>query len=355
MSVQKSVKIISTLVLGWSLGACDKTTDSFSLLSDQQVFKQNQTYVQKKIDILWVVDNSGSMLTSQTNLANNFRSFIARFQNNKSDFRMAVTTTDAYWGRYTSNNTLSRIKDGVGSTHSGVFVIDQDTLNLDQTFITNIMQGAGGNGDERAFSSFEEALKNPLNSDFRRSDAFLSVIIVSDEDDFSHNDFASGTRSYYFTENYNDSKIYPISYFTDFLNNLTTSTDTLKNYSVNAISIFDQTCLNTLANGSRKIARRYQDLVTATNGITASLCSDFGTSLDLISQSIIELSSIFTLDRKPIIATIQVLIGSNLINEDATNGWTYDASTNTITLHGTAIPQAGESIIINFDPIEVKI
>lgn len=355
MKVTKYIQSMSALVLGLGLGACDKTTDSFSLLADQQVFKQNQVYVQKKIDILWVIDNSGSMLTSQTNLANNFRSFISRFQNNKSDFRMAVTTTDSYWGRYTSNNNLSRLKDGVGSNHSGVFIIDANTANLDQTFITNVMQGTAGNGDERAFSSFEETLKNPLNVDFHRPEAFLSIIIVSDEDDFSHNDFASGSRSYYFTENYNDTKMYSIPYFIDSLNTITQSTVDKKNYSINAISIFDQTCLSTLANGSRKIARRYQELVTATNGITASLCSDFGTSLDSISQSIIELSSVFTLDRKPIEATLQVLLDSTVILKSETNGWTYDALTNSITLHGNAIPQSGESIIINFDPAEVKI
>lgn len=52
--------------------------------------------------------------------------------------------------------------------------------------MANVKLGTSGSGDERALSSFEKTLINPLNSNFHRPDAFLAIIIVSDEDDFSH-------------------------------------------------------------------------------------------------------------------------------------------------------------------------
>ena len=62
------------------VAACGEKETSYSLLPDQDVFNQNATEVVGKIDILWVIDNSGSMDTSQQNVANNFQAFIDQFQ-----------------------------------------------------------------------------------------------------------------------------------------------------------------------------------------------------------------------------------------------------------------------------------
>jgi len=48
------------------------------------------------MDILWVIDNSGSMIEEQKELQENFNSFITSFVGNGYDFRIAVITTDAW-------------------------------------------------------------------------------------------------------------------------------------------------------------------------------------------------------------------------------------------------------------------
>ena len=48
-----------------------------------------------KVDILWVVDDSGSMRDEQEDLARNFDVFIKDFLEQKIDFQMGITTTDA--------------------------------------------------------------------------------------------------------------------------------------------------------------------------------------------------------------------------------------------------------------------
>lgn len=344
---------IATMVTG-----CGKSADSFSLLSDASSYKQNATYVPRKVDILWVIDNSGSMATSQKNLTDHFGSFIEKFVQTDSDFHMAVTTSDAYLAPYLNNFNFSRIRDGVTNgvlnQHSGVFVMKKDTPNLSSVFLTNITQGTKGSGDERAFSSFEETLQNPWNVDFRRPDAFLAVIIVSDEDDFSHNDFTTGTSGYYFTEDYNDPTMFTIQHYMDYLTNFTSTGGAGKNFSVNAITIFDDACYNQLKGNGQKKSRRYEELVTASAGTLISLCSDFSQSLQVLSESIVELSSVFALNRIPLEATIVVIVDGVTVPKDATNGWTYDAAANSIAFHGTAIPQAGADVKINFDPAGVK-
>ena len=51
-----------------------------------------------KVDLLWVIDNSGSMQKAQQNLAQNISVFVQELVNQDSDelidFRMAVITTD---------------------------------------------------------------------------------------------------------------------------------------------------------------------------------------------------------------------------------------------------------------------
>jgi len=343
--------------------ACSKSADSFSLLADASSYKQNAIYTPRKVDILWVIDNSGSMATSQTNLANNFPSFINKFIATGSDFRMAVTTSDAYLAPYHSSSNAasfpykdySLIRDGAGSVHSGVFVINPATPNIADVFLKNIKQGTGGSGDERSFSSFQQTLMDSRNSAFRRPDAFLAVIIVSDEDDFSHNDSANGMNSYMFMENYNDPSMYSIQHYVDFLTNFTASAGSGKNFSVNAISILDSACLAKLANTSaQKIGQRYMQLATATGGKATSLCEDFSDSLKLLADAIVDLSSEFTLTREPIPETIVVTVNGASIPQDAINGWTYNPTSISISFHGSAVPAAGADVRINFDPKGVK-
>jgi len=330
---------------------CDKHARSFSILDDTAEYKQNGATFSRKIDILWVIDNSGSMESSQNNLAQNFLAFYNRFEKLNFDFHMAVTTTDAYLAKFNNNPNLSLLKDGNKTSGPlGHPIMDNTLTDLETVFLTNIKQGISGYGDERAFDSFEQALTNPGNSKFLRSDAFLAVIIVSDEDDFST------TTKRYLQQNYNAPEMIPLSHYTQFLDKITNS-GSIKNYSVSAISVFDQPCLDQLNSqiSGRVIGKRYGEIVDATAGVKGSLCSNFGETLQLISDSIIELSSVYNLTRKPIVETITVVVDGVSILEDELQGWTYNETENSIHFHGSAIPKAGATIAINFDPLTIKL
>ncbi|MCX7978611.1 MAG: hypothetical protein N2578_06365 [Bdellovibrionaceae bacterium] len=358
MKTKHSRMLTAGLAAVLATSGCDKGTDSFSLLSASAAFKQSTTYVQRKIDILWVIDTSGSMRTSQTNIANNFSAFINRFQSLGYDFHMGVTSTDAYLHYHFNNPNRSRLKDGVGTNRSGVYIMNRNTPNLQNVFMTNIMLGTSGSGDERAFSSMEATLNNPLNAGFRRPGAFLAVIIVSDEDDYSHYDWGNGVASYYFTEDLNDPNMFSVTHFKNYLDTLTNSSPSgPRNYSVSAITILDNACLAQLTDEfpERKIGRRYLELVEMTGGQRGSLCGDFASTLSLISDRVIELSTTFRLDREPYESTIVVTINGAVVPRSNTNGWSYDPATWSITFHGQAIPQAGADVKIYFDPKSVKL
>ncbi len=344
--------LLGSLIVS-SIG-CGKSTDSFSLSPEAENYKQVADITQRKVDILWVIDNSGSMNTSQTALATYFSSFVQRFQNYDYDFHIGVTTTDAYKFYFTGAPAWARLRDGTASTHSGVFVIDPLTPDLIPTFQTNIKQGIKGSGDERAFQSIEAALNTDdnINGDlnFRREDAYLAIIIVSDEDDFSQTDPPGTTTS---TQDYDDPRLFKVEHYVNFLDKLTNSLPYLRSYSVSAITVLDDACLNKLKAGGRKIAERYIGLVDQTGGTKASICADFSESLSFLSDKILELTSVFKLNREPLVESIRVFVDGILVEKDEKNGWSYDPLGNQVIFHGNAIPANGAGVRVAYDPVTV--
>jgi hypothetical protein len=133
--------------------------------------------IEGKVDILFVVDDSGSMFDDQQILAANFESFIqAAAANGASDFHIGITSTDllsegALAGRFTGSPA----------------VLTNSTPNLVGSFAERAVLGSDGAGLELGLDAMRLALSEPLasstNAGFHRAEAALSIIIVSDEDD----------------------------------------------------------------------------------------------------------------------------------------------------------------------------
>jgi hypothetical protein len=352
------VALISGLIL--SLTACDKSGGGISILAAEENFKVSMNTQPRPIDIMWIVDNSGSMNSSQTNLANNFSSFITDFIALNYDFRMAVTTTDTWYNQYSSNAFFSpRWRTGNRAnlynpnfnpqgpnTDSGVFVMNKNTPNLNSVFTTNIRVGTQGNGDERSFASMMRSLNHGANSDFRRSSAYLSVIIVSDEEDFS-------TTNSTTTESYTNPNLIPVSNFVTQLDTLVgaTADNRRDKYQVSAIYIRDQACLDALDDSSQKIAVRLGELADATGGSKNSLCDSFTTVLNNIKNSVLAAAAVFPLERTPIAGSIVIKIDGLVIAEGAST-WAYEADKNQIRFSESFAQtlSADANISITYDP-----
>jgi hypothetical protein len=346
----RAAKLTLSLMFIAAFTSCDKSADSFSLASEEKSFQQTAEYKPRPIDILWVIDNSGSMATSQTNLANNFAAFISRFNTKGYDFHMGVTTTDAFYSDFGYTSAYSRLRDGVGATRSGVYVMDPSTPDLENVFKKNVKMGTAGSGDERALSSMKATLLNTwdANVSFRRPEAFLAVIIVSDEEDFSQSVVD-------FNESYSNPDLLSVASYKTWLDQYTGQIDNgIKKYSVNAITIKDDACKNSLTDGfsGRKTAQRVIELANLTGGISESLCTNFADSLDLISGSVVTLSTSFVIEREAIPESILIKVnGVELIyNTD----FFYDASTRTVSFSETAAPSEGSEVYVFYDPVTIK-
>jgi hypothetical protein len=342
--------------------ACGNKNASFGLLTDETRFTQNSEPTNGKIDVLWVIDNSGSMDSSQQRLAAEFQRFIELFDSKGFDYRLAVITSDAYRSLFGADpNLRTKFKDGTDATsHTGVYMVTPTTPNHQTTFMTNVLQGTSGSGDERQFQSIEIALGHTVNAGFGfpRPDAFLAVIMVSDEDDFSHD------GSNYLDGQYSNAALHSTDRYVAYLDGLTgaTAANRSSKYNVNSIHIQDQACLDQLnaEYPGRRIGLRYTDLVDKVNGIKGSLCDDFGTTLSNISNKIIELATQFYLDRTPQPETLDVKVNGvqvpHIYSTDPQpwNGFIYHADTNSLTFHGSFVPPSGATIAVRFDPTGLK-
>jgi len=155
------------------------------------------------MDIVFVVDNSGSMQEEQSNLASNFPMFASLLEaytvdnGTPLDFRVALTTT----GR-DINYTLD-LGGGLGmlptseqgengefqnNCNSSKRWLERSDANMAQALACRANVGTMGPGFEMPLLMSKWALKEraaDTNAGFLRDDALLAVVILTDEDDQS--------------------------------------------------------------------------------------------------------------------------------------------------------------------------
>ncbi len=176
-----------------------RATDAFGV----NVPKQCDAYTQvpvRKVDILWVVDSSGSMAPKQARLAANFSGFINQLvtANPPIDFHIAVTSTDTddvnARGKLRTWSIGGSSENYIACTPASGGVTCNTGANL-ATVVTAFGQmsavGINGSASERGLYAAYLALTEPTNlttpvfDRFVRPDAALYVVVVSDEDDAS--------------------------------------------------------------------------------------------------------------------------------------------------------------------------
>ena len=136
-----------------------------------------QQSVPEQVDVLWVIDNSGSMADEQAALIGAFPSFIRYFADSGLDWHIGVVTTDAD----------APGEGGKLQGAAGLRYLEPDAPDPIQTFAAMARVGTDGSSDEQGRRVAWLALTTPLvdgyNHGFYREDASLHVIVISDEPD----------------------------------------------------------------------------------------------------------------------------------------------------------------------------
>jgi len=206
-----------------ALWACTARSLEKPMLTPESTFgKTFQQTVNRNLDLLFMVDNSSSMRLSQTNLLNNFPTFMTTLQSSPAglpNIHVAVVSSDMGAG---DGSIAGCDNDSMGTNpggNRGVFQFQSrnptgvdcttNALNANQTFISNVGGQANYTGDlaktftciaalgetgcgfEHQFASIMRALgadgRDPPaeNQGFLRPEAYLGVILITNEDDCS--------------------------------------------------------------------------------------------------------------------------------------------------------------------------
>lgn len=154
-----------------------------------------------KVDLLFVIDNSGSMADEQINLVNSFPEFVAAMQAQLVDtesYHVGVITSDyddynappcqtagalvtQTGGVDSSNQTCAPYASGKG------FMSEADDLGA--KFACAGQVGTGGDGNEQPMMTMVAAVQPAINAPgacndgFIRDDALLVVVVITDEED----------------------------------------------------------------------------------------------------------------------------------------------------------------------------
>jgi hypothetical protein len=251
---------------------------------------------QRKVDILFVDDNSASMDPLQSSLGSKFPAFSDALQG--LDWQVGVTTTDCSAGPYGICGSLVPIA-GVGGT-----LLTPSIANFQQAFNDTIVRpetvGCIARGDcpsgiseplKAAMSAFDK--RNTSNAGFFRAGASLAVIMLTNADE--KND---GTGS-------PTSAQAVVNRFRSIWGN---SKD-MKAYAVDVIP-GDTACLNSASaasSGQVFYGKGPSALATLTGGLSESICAaDFSPLLAQIGDDLQTVPNVITLAHTPKAGTLEV-------------------------------------------------
>lgn len=361
-------RILTALFVLGLISACGKLP-GYKVNETTQDFTQSGV-TNDKVDILFVIDNSGSMADNQANVASNFSSFISQFASRNLKFQIGVVSTDAYKVNWTSPTSYTFASgttghwdcssytpvtncpyNGISNGGAGTLlhktanskILTPETTNYVTQFQQNILLGTKGSGAEQGLISTMLALSpartqvGAWNNEFVRDGAYLAVILVSDEDEG-----VSATNTDYLRDSAAalDARL---DQFEDYMKSLKPDDTRMVRFDA-IVDTSGSSCGNTLQDG---IA--YEQAATRLGGRIMSICDNFGTTLADLGSEILSAVTRFKL-RQPPQGDITVYVNGVLVPNDATNGWTYDSSTLEITFHGTAVPSVGQSIQLVYVP-----
>lgn len=208
----------SLLLIPLVLGACNG--HSLSQPSPESVMETNDQIPinpKRDLDLLFVIDNSGSMAEEQASLAANFPLMIKELEDlpgGMPDVHIAVVSSDFGAGPtttacspYLGDHGRFLVKAGCPVKNGARWLESLEhgqKTNFDgdlpSAFGCLTKLGTAGCGYEHQLQSMRIALSdvNPENQGFLREDAALGIIIVTDEDDCSappDSDLFSETRA----------------------------------------------------------------------------------------------------------------------------------------------------------------
>lgn len=279
------------------------------------------------VDILWVIDDSGSMANERKRLVSNFDRFLAELTTQQVDFQMGVTSVS--------------MQDG-GRLRGLSKIITNKTPNQRTVFEENTTFPDSRNRWEQGLRMAQLGLTSPnidptgANAGLIRPNAALGIIVVTNEDDSSFGSTDYYARAFRGLKGKGNENLVSFSIIGGTMPNGCTPPGEASLYGSLADPAF-----------------RYADVAARTGGVIGSICdSSFESTLVRIAQALNTLRRVFPLTLKPLVQSLHVSVVLNgvttLVPQDPVTGWQYKADSNSIVFLGTYVPPPGSLVRIDY-------
>jgi len=268
-----------------------------AVLSNEQI----QSWVQMQqiiVDIVWIIDNSGSMNTFQNLLGQNMDTFMNMFMSYSPDFQMVFITTDnpMFVGHVISSTSTDPTGEAVD-------------------IISSI--GIRGSGMEKGLDMFMDCLSGQC-ARLMRPDATLIAIYMSDEQSWGSMNAADVSA---LVNTIKPGMFIPYGIIGDVPGGCA------------APPLYAQA------------GHGYFDLVQLYSSQWWSICdNDWGNQLEELAQNI-SMKTVFELDSPdPHVDTIRVWVNGQLVGF----GWEYNEELNAVVFDMEEVPEPGDTIDIGY-------
>lgn len=287
----------------------------------------------RSTDVLFVIDNSASMVLEQDAIGRSFDSFLSDANRGLNDFQIGVTTTDLSTGGERGRLVPVRSPDDPGGVRTRHIVTRMSLPSPREVFRQNALVGIQGDALEQGLEAAALALTPPLSEDdnvgFLREEAALAIVFVSDEADRSPQ---------------------PLTFYTDlFLS--------LKGYehsrvTVSAIVGPEPDGCRSEDGGRASTGAGYIDVARALGGRVESICTpDWGQTLARLSGVAFGLEARFVLSGRPG-SEPSVFVNGNprpRINAVGETVWTVEPDTHVLAFGRQFTPPEGAVIEVRYD------
>ncbi|NRA68130.1 MAG: VWA domain-containing protein [Pseudobacteriovorax sp.] len=325
-------KFLSVVItLGFLQGCQDRNTrrDSMPQYEFTSESFAASLSTKKYVDVIYVIDDSGSMSPYQEAMSANFTKFIQSFEGTDLDFHFSVISTSQSGGRCPDglmNNSHTNLTAAAMATDSAAFVAD---------FQAAVQIGSEGSGDEMGLWNLKRHIERfgpESGRPYHREFAQTVVVYLSDELDHSATSPAASEPETVETGTVSDednaaTALEYLSYYKEALGK-----EEIKFFAITSAG------LNTV---------RWNTLVSETGGVSASIDEDFALTLESLSSFVTD-QSVFNLvymEKAPKVDEfMEVIVNGELLPVD---NWKYFHSNQLIMIDKTLVKE-GDQIDIRF-------
>ena len=294
-------------------------------------------------DIIWVIDESGSMSDNRTDIVNNANNFFSRALSSGLDFRMGVTNVCNPSGSYKA--AVGKFCSKISTSTSDMGGTDRFLLPSEQTTFSSCIKNPPGyeGGSEYGLINADQAVKKHLPRasnapDKIRNNATLVIIVATDE-------FPQSLSS---TIGYGNSKTCTLaaadqtkvnSAVQKYMDLYTGVTDP---EAAAMFHVIGGVCNNSC---NAYVAHAYKELAQKLGGQTADVCQkNLGNTLQVIIDAITGKASPIILDYVPISLSLAVAMDAIEVKRSRTNGFDYRSATNSLVFINVKYKKGSEVI-----------